>query len=371
LKRDYYEILGVDRDATRQEIKSAYKKLALKYHPDRNAGDKAAEEKFKEAAEAYSVLSDDNKRAQYDRFGHAGIGGGGFSGFDPDIFGDFSDILGDFFGFGDIFGSSRRRRSYPQRGADLRYDLSIDFEEAVFGVKAKVKIPTAQTCSKCNGSGADPRHGPSVCSSCNGQGQVRFQQGFFTISRTCSACRGSGQIVKEPCSECAGAGRVQKQKVLEVKIPAGVESGSRLRIPGEGEAGLNGGPGGDLYVVISVKEHSFFKRQGDDVYCEIPISFAQAALGSEIAVPTLDGKERLRVPAGTQTGTVFRFRGRGVVNLNARAKGDQLVSVTVVTPKNLNKRQRELFQELAEELDTPYDSTQAEGLFGKVKDIFG
>jgi molecular chaperone DnaJ len=371
VKRDYYEVLGVGRDATVQEIKSSYKRLALEYHPDRNAGDKEAEEKFKEAAEAYSVLSDANKRAQYDRFGHAGVGGGGFSGFDPDVFGDFSDILGDFFGFGDIFGSSRRRRNHPQRGADLRYDLTVEFEEAVFGVKAKIKIPRAQTCSNCKGTGADPKYGPTTCTTCNGQGQIRFQQGFFTISRTCSSCHGAGQLVKEPCSECRGSGRLQKEKVLEIKIPAGVESGSRLRIGGEGESGVNGGPPGDLYVVISVKEHSFFKRQGADVYCEIPISFAQAALGAEISVPTLEGKEKLKIPEGTQTGTVFRFRGRGVVNLSGRSKGDQLVSITVVTPNKLTRRQRELFEELSQELDSPYDSESSDGIFGKVKDIFG
>lgn len=371
VKRDYYEVLGISRNATVSEIKSAYKKLALKYHPDRNAGDKEAEEQFKEAAEAYSVLSDANKRAQYDRFGHAGVGGGGFSGFDPDVFGDFSDILGDFFGFGDIFGSSRRRRNHPQRGADLRYDLTVEFEEAVFGVKAKIKIPRAQTCSACKGTGADPKYGPTICTTCNGQGQVRFQQGFFTISRTCSACQGTGQFIKEPCSDCRGAGRVQKEKVLEIKIPAGVETGSRLRIAGEGEAGMNGGPSGDLYVVLSVTEHTFFKRQGADLYCEIPISFAQAALGAEIRIPTLEGKERLKIPEGTQTGTVFRFRGRGVVNLTGRARGDQLVSVTVVTPKKLTRKQRELFESLSEELDSPYDSEASDGIFGKVKDIFG
>jgi molecular chaperone DnaJ len=371
VNRDYYEVLGVGRDATEQEIKSAYKRLALKFHPDRNAGDKEAEEKFKEAAEAYSVLSDANKRAQFDRFGHAGVSGGGFSGFDPDVFGDFSDILGDFFGFGDIFGSSRRRRNHPQRGADLRYDLTMEFEEAVFGVKAKIKIPRAQTCTTCKGTGADPEHGPTTCTTCQGQGQVRFQQGFFTISRTCTSCHGSGQIVKEPCAVCQGAGRIQKEKVLEIKIPAGVESGSRLRIAGEGESGVGGGPPGDLYVVISVKEHSFFKRQASDVYCEIPISFPQAALGVEISVPTLEGKEKLKIPEGTQTGTVFRFKNRGVVNLSGRTKGDQLVTVKVVTPGKLTRKQRDLLQELSEELDSPYDGEFSDGILSKVKDMFG
>ena len=371
MKRDYYEVLGIDRNASAQEIKSAYRKLAVRYHPDRNSGDKEAEEKFKEAAEAYSVLSDPDKRAHYDRFGHAAAGTGGFGGFDPDVFSDFSDILGDFFGFGDIFGSSRARRNRPQRGADLRYDLTIDFEEAVFGVKAKIKIPRARTCDACNGSGADPKHGTTTCSTCRGQGQVRFQQGFFTISRTCPNCQGSGTIIEKPCSNCHGSGRVQQEKVLEIKIPAGVENGSRLRISGEGESGVNGGPPGDLYVVISVKDHPFFKRQGDNIYCEVPLTFSQAALGTTIQVPTLEGSETLKIPEGTQTGSVFRLKGKGVVSLNGRGKGDQLVSVTVVTPTQLTREQKELFRKL-EEISPPLEEkTPNEGFFGKVKDIFG
>ncbi|MFB3906357.1 MAG: molecular chaperone DnaJ [Acidobacteriota bacterium] len=320
-KRDYYEVLGVPREANAQEIKSAYRKLALKYHPDKNPGDKQAEENFKEAAEAYSVLSDPNKRGQYDRFGHAGVnvGSGGFGGFDPDIFADFSDILGDFFGFGDVFGGSRRRRpNQAQRGSDLRYDLRISFEEAAFGVKTKIKIPRQETCGVCGGTGAKP-----------GQGRI-----------TCK------------------------------KIPAGVDDGSRLRVAGEGEAGINGGPPGDLYVVIEVEEHPFFKRQGNDVYCELPVTFPQAALGAEINIPTLQGKEKLKIPEGTQTGTVFRLKGRGVVSLNGRGQGDQLVAITVVTPTRLNKQQRELLQQFAEasEAEAEEDSS---GLFDKVKDIFG
>lgn len=371
MKRDYYEVLGVGREASQQEIKSAYRKMAVKYHPDRNPNDKSAEESFKEAAEAYSVLSDPEKRARYDRFGHGGVANGSFGGFDPDVFGDFSDILGDFFGFGDIFGGSRRRRGQGQRGADLRYDLTIEFEEAIFGTQAKVKIPRAQSCEKCSGSGADPRYGLTTCSTCNGHGQVRFQQGFFTISRTCNACQGLGKIIKEPCGECRGSGRIQKEKVLELKIPAGVENGSRLRVVGEGEAGYQGGSPGDLYVVVSVKEHQFFKRQGDDIHLDAPISFSQAALGADLQVPTLEGIQKLRIPEGTQTGTVFRFKGKGAININGRGRGDQFIKVVVSTPKKLTKKQKELFEELALELDQAGQSEDNEGLFEKVRDIFG
>lgn len=369
-KRDYYEILGVDRNASQQEIKSAYRRLAVQYHPDKNPGNREAEEKFKQAAEAYSVLSDPDKRAQFDRFGHAGVGAGGFGGFDPDVFADFSDILGDFFGFGDVFGGgSRRRRSQPRRGNHLRYDLRINFEEAVFGVKTKVKIPRQETCGSCQGTGAEPGSGRSTCPACKGQGQVRYQQGFFTIGRTCAHCQGTGQIIRKVCTTCRGAGRVQKEKVLEIKIPAGVEEGSRLRVPGEGEAGLNGAPSGDLYVVIYVEEHPFFKRQANNICCEMPISFAQAALGGEIAVPTLVGQEKVRIREGTQTGTVFRLKGRGVVSLDGRGKGDQLVTLAVVTPTHLTKEQRKLLERLAE--ITPQEKQAPGNLFEKAKDIFG
>jgi molecular chaperone DnaJ len=371
VKRDYYEVLGIDRSADQQEIKKAYRKSAIDYHPDRNPGDRSAEERFKEAAEAYSVLSDPDKRARYDRFGHAGVGNGSFGGFDPDIFSDFSDILGDFFGFGDIFGSSRQRRNRPHRGADLRYDLRIEFEEAVAGVKAKIKLPRTQNCGTCKGSGADPQHGTTTCTTCGGRGQVRFQQGFFTISRTCSSCEGAGQIIKQPCRDCHGSGRIQKEKVLEIKIPAGVEHGSRLRIVGEGESGMSGGPPGDLYVVVAVNDHPVFKRQGDDVLCKAKISITQAALGADIRVPTLDGEERLRIPEGTQSGTVFRLRGRGIANLGGRGQGDQLVTVIVQTPRKLSGRQRELLEQLAEELEPLQEEQSGEGIFDKVKDIFG
>ncbi|MGH9342023.1 MAG: molecular chaperone DnaJ [Acidobacteriota bacterium] len=368
-KRDYYEVLGIGREASQQEIKSAYRRLAVQYHPDKNSGDKEAEEKFKEAAQAYTILSDAHRRAQYDRFGHAGVEGAG-GGFNPDVFADFSDILGDLFGFGDVFGGSRRGRGpQVQRGADLRYDLTISFEEAAFGLQTKLRIPRHQTCTTCNGTGADPRHGRTTCSSCRGQGQVRYQQGFFTISRTCSNCGGTGQISKARCPRCAGAGRLQKEKTLEVKIPAGVDEGSRLRIPGEGEAGLNGGPAGDLYVVIFIEEHPFFKREDNNIYCEVPITFVQAALGAEIEVPTLSGKEKIKVPEGTQTGAVFRLKGQGIVSLNGRGKGDQLVTATVVTPSRLSKEQKELFQRLG---DLGVGELGERGtLFEKVKEIFG
>lgn len=367
-KRDYYDILGISRGADQPEIKRAYRRFAIQYHPDKNPGDKQAEEKFKEAAEAYSVLSDAEKRGRYDRFGHAGVGsaGGGFEGFDPDIFADFSDILGDFFGFGDIFGGSRRRRDRPQRGADLRYDLKIDFEEAVFGTKTKIKIPRTEMCKHCSGSGADPRHGPVTCPSCGGKGAVQYQQGFFTISRTCTNCRGTGRIVRNPCPECGGQGQIQREKVLELKIPAGVDEGSHLRVAGEGEMGRQGGPSGDLYVVISVEQHPFFRREDTHILCEVSISFWQAALGDEIAVRALEGEEKIKIPPGTQSGTVFRLKGRGVPSLNGRGRGDQLVQVKVVTPTNLSREQKELFKRLAEISGDEQDSGT---LFEKVREM--
>ncbi len=372
VKRDYYEILGVDQKASQQEIKGAYRRLAVKYHPDKNAGSKEAEERFKEAAEAYSVLSDPNRREQYDRFGHAAVssGAGNFRGFDPDIFADFSDILGDFFGFEDAFGGSRAgRRARPRKGADLRYDTQISFEEAIFGIKAKFKIPRQENCETCHGSGADPDHGQSTCSACGGKGQLYYQQGFFTISRSCAHCQGAGQIIKNRCSKCQGAGRITKEKVLEIKIPAGVDEGSRLRIPGEGEGGLNAGPPGDLYVVISVEEHPFFKRRDNNIYCEVPITFAQAALGDEIVIPTVAGKEKIKIPKGTQTGTVFRLKGQGVVNLNRSGRGDQFVTAVTVTPTRLNKEQKALFRQLAE-ISEKKDPDLNE-LFERGRKIFG
>jgi molecular chaperone DnaJ len=366
-KRDYYEVLGVHQNAHDQEIKSAYRRLAIKYHPDKNPNEKEAEEKFKEAAEAYSVLSDPDKRARYDRFGHSGMQGG-FTGFDPATFGDFGDILGEFFGFGDIFGS--RRRGGPERGADLRYDLKISFREAAFGLRSKVKIPRQDTCSSCEGRGTAKGKHPVMCQACHGTGQVRYQQGFFSISRTCSQCQGGGKIIRDPCETCRGRGRVQKEKVLEIKIPAGVDNGARLRIQNEGEAGTQGAPPGDLYVVIYVEEHPFFQRQGNNIYCQVPIAITQAVLGGEIYVPTLEGEEKLKIPAGTQTGSVFRLRNKGIVSLGERGHGDQFVAVNVVIPTKLTKEQRELFEDLAR-VSKDDELSQERNLFDKVKDIFG
>lgn len=366
-KRDYYEVLGISGDSSDQEIKSAYRKLAIKYHPDKNSGDKNAEEKFKEAAEAYSVLSDPEKRARYDRFGHSGMQGG-FSGFDPNIFGDFGDILGEFFGFGDIFGG--RRRGGPARGADLRYDLKISFREAAFGLKTKIKIPRQDTCPSCNGSGAPKGKPPVTCPTCKGAGQVRYQQGFFSISRSCGQCNGSGQVITEPCETCQGKGRVHKEKVLEVRIPAGVDNGARLRIQGEGEAGSHNGPSGDLYVIIYVEEHPFFQRQENSIYCQVPISIVQAVLGSEIVVPTLEGEEKIKIPEGTQTGSVFRLRNKGIVSLGGRGRGDQFVTVNIVVPTKLTKEQRQAFENLAK-VSEDDELIQERNIFDKVKDIFG
>ena len=377
-KRDYYEILGLGREATDQQIKSAYRKLALKYHPDRNPGDKRAEEQFKEAAEAYSVLADSQKRGLYDRFGHAGVnnaGGGG--GFDPTIFADFSDIfsgLGDVFGFGDIFGS-RRRRGGPQRGADLRYDLEITFEESAAGAETTIQIPREENCDTCSGSGAAPGTKAETCSQCRGSGQLRYQQGFLTVARPCSTCRGTGKTIAKPCQTCRGAGRVPRERSLTVKIPAGIATGQRLRLYGEGEAGSAGGPAGDLYVVVHVQEHAFFHREGDDLYCEMPISFPTLALGGDVRVPTLNGQEELQVPSGTQPGTRFKIRHKGMPNVSGRGHGDLYVIARAAIPKKLSKDQRRLIEELARTM--PDEKLEADGdssdkpFFERMKDMFG
>ena len=379
-KRDYYEVLGVVRTATEVEIKSAYRKLALKYHPDRNPGDKAAEEKFKEAAEAYAVLADTDKRHMYDRFGHAGLGGAATGGFDPTVFTGFEDILGglgDIFGIGEMFGGQRRRGG-PQRGADLRYDLEISFDESAKGVETTIQIPRNETCETCHGSGAAPGSKPQTCPQCQGRGQLRYQQGFFTVARTCGQCRGSGSIISSPCTTCRGSGRVQQQRKLTVKIPAGIASGQRLRLSGEGESGAGGGPAGDLYVVVHVQEHPFFHRDGNDLFCEIPLNYPTLALGGEIAIPTLEGEEMFKIPEGTQSGAAFRLRGRGMPDVvSGRARGDLLVTVKVVTPKKLSKEQRKLLEQLAETLPkekfepTPREEHDERGIFDRVKDIFG
>jgi len=371
-KRDYYEVLGVSRGANEAEIKSAYRKLAVRYHPDKNPGDHEAEEKFKEAAEAYSVLSDAEQRARYDRFGHAGVSSSaGAAGWGAQGFGGIEDILGDLFGFGDVFGgraSAGARRGAAQRGADLRYDLEMTLEEAAAGMTAQLRIPRLETCETCRGSGAAPGTQPEQCTQCGGSGQVRYQQGFFSVARTCGQCRGTGKIVRTPCETCRGAGRVEREKQMEVKIPAGVETGSRLRLAGEGEAGAQGGPSGDLYVVIHVREHETFERQGNNLYASMPVTFAQAALGAEVSVPTLGGQQNLKVPAGTQTGTVFRLKGHGMPALGGRGRGDLYVSVTVVTPTTLTREQRRLLEQLAEIEEKDLGD---KGLLDKVRDIFG
>ncbi len=373
-KRDYYEVIGVSRDASEAEIKSAYRKLALKYHPDRNPGNQEAEERFKEAAEAYSVLGDAEKRGRYDRFGHAGVGGAagpGAGGFDPGVFSDFSDILGDLFGFGDTFGGSGRRGSRAaNRGADLRYDLELTFEEAAFGKKSRIKVPHQEICSECEGVGALKGSGPATCPTCKGYGQVRYQQGFFSITRTCSGCQGSGQVIKDPCKLCHGEGRVVNEKTLELKIPAGVDSGSRLRVAGEGDAGPRGGAPGDLYVLINVGEHEFFERREDDLFCHIPISLTQATLGAEISVPTLEGAQTLKIPAGTQPESVFRIRKAGIAEANGRGRGDLYVNINVRVPTKLTREQREIMSKLAETEEAENQPIQKK-ILEKVKEIFG
>jgi molecular chaperone DnaJ len=373
-KRDYYEILSVTRTASDQEIKSSYRKLAMQFHPDRNPGNHEAEEKFKEAAEAYAILSDAQKRSQYDRFGHAGVAGaagGGFSGFDPNVFSDFSDILGDIFGFGDLFGGGKRGGGRAQRGSDLRYDMELNFEDAVFGTKTKIKFPRHEACAECGGSGGAQGSGASSCPTCNGYGQVRFQQGFFSVTRTCSQCSGTGQIIKNPCKSCRGDGRIVRERTLELKVPAGIDHGDKLRISGEGEAGARGATPGDLYVVLIVKDHDFFERRENHLYCHIPISFPQAALGAEIAVPTLEGEEeRLHIPAGTQPGTVLRIKGRGVPKRGGSARGDLYVTVNVVVPSKMSKEQKELVGKLGETFQDDNKPIEKK-LIDRVKEIFG
>ncbi|MFI5069860.1 MAG: molecular chaperone DnaJ [Terriglobales bacterium] len=372
VKRDYYDVLGLQRGANDQAIKSAYRKLAMQFHPDRNPNNPDAEEKFKEASEAYAILADSEKRSLYDRFGHAGVNGGsgaGGAGFDPAIFHDFSDIFGDFFGFSDIFGGASQRRGRGQRGADLREDITLEFEESVFGTETTVTVRRHETCEDCKGSGAAPGKAPVSCRTCGGQGQVRYQQSFLSVTRTCPTCQGLGSVVTDPCLKCKGEGRVLRQKTVDAKIPAGVEDGTRIRFTGLGESGLHGGPAGDLYVVLHVKEHAFFEREGNDLHCVIPISFTQAALGAEISIPTLEGEHKLKVPDGTQSGTRTRVRGKGVPVLNGHGKGDLFVEFHVQTPHKLNKRQRELLQEL-EGITKVENSPQHRTLLGKVKDIF-
>jgi len=341
-KRDFYEVLGVEHNASDADLKKAYRRLAMKYHPDRNPGDTASEERFKEAKEAYDVLHDSRKRAAYDQFGHAGVdpsaGGGGFSGG-----AGFRDVFDEV--FGDIFSGGHGGRSRVYRGADLRFELTMSLEEAVFGTEARIEVPTHERCSSCNGSGARAGSGPTTCTTCQGQGQVRVQQGFFSIQQTCPRCRGTGKLITDPCPSCRGAGRVRKRKTLSVKVPAGVDNGDRIRLAGEGEPGEQGGPPGDLYVEINVREHPIFVRDGNNLYCEVPISFATAALGGELEVPTLGGRVNLKIPRETQTGKLFRLRGKGVRSVRGGATGDLVCKVITETPVNLNKAQSELLRE--------------------------
>ena len=371
-KRDYYEVLSVGKEAGDQEIKGAYRELAKRYHPDRNPDDPGAEEKFKEASEAYSVLSDVQKRAAYDRFGHAGVqGAGGPASYNPEAFADFGDILGDFFGFGDLFGNAGggRKRTRAQRGEDVRYDLELSFEDAMFGMSAEIQVPRMERCERCKGGGSEPGSGPSNCPTCHGRGEVLYQQSFLSIRRTCGTCNGSGQIIRNPCSECKGHGYRQVQRKLKVNIPAGVDNGNRLRLAGEGQPGGNGGPAGDLYVFLKVKDHAFFERHENDLHCAIPLNVAQAALGCEIEVPTLGQPYKLKIPEGTQNGAQFKLRHLGVAILNSSARGDFYVHVTVKMPTRLTREQRKLLEQLRETL--PVDNHPSEkGLFDKVKDYF-
>lgn len=366
-KRDYYEVLGISRDADDSEIKKAYRKLAMKYHPDRNAGDAKTEEKFKEAKEAYEILSDASKRTAYDHYGHAGVdtsaaGAGHAQGF-GDAFGDI---------FGDIFGMRGGGRSNVHRGADLRYNLEITLEQAARGSETKIRIPTMVTCNTCNGSGAKPGTAPKTCSTCDGHGQVRMQQGFFSIQQTCPKCHGTGKMITSPCVDCHGVGRIKQHKTLNVKIPVGVDDGDRIRLSGEGEAGVNGGPPGDLYVVIQLSSHSVFQREGNDLHCEIPISFATAALGGEIEVPTLEGHAKIKISAETQTGKIFRLRGKGIKGVRSHSAGDLLCHVSIETPVNLTARQKELLQELEDisQKDNSRHSPRAKSWMDRAREFF-
>jgi molecular chaperone DnaJ len=376
-KRDYYEILGVGRDASADQIKSAYRKAALQWHPDRNPEKKdEAEHKFREASEAYSVLSDPQKRPIYDRLGHAGLGNRGFepgSGFNATIFEEFQDIFGDLFGFEEVLGGGRRRArgQRGQRGADLRYDMSLSFEDAAAGVNTKIRVTRLENCESCKGTGAKPGSGMATCKTCGGRGQMSYSQGFFSITRTCPACQGVGQVIREACATCRGQGRIERERTLEVGIPAGVDSGTRLRMTGQGEPGTNGGPAGDLYIFLEVKEHSIFERRGADLLCTIPISVAQASLGDTIKIPTLKGEEELEIPEGTQSGQIFRKKGKGLPNPHG-GRGDLYVNIHVVIPSKVSKEQRRLLEQLGQSMKVENKPEErSSSFFDKVKDIFG
>ena len=369
-KSDYYEVLGVSRDASDQELKSAYRKLAMRHHPDRNPDDEEAEERFKEASEAYQVLSDADKRAAYDRYGHAGVGAGG-PGFGGPFAGgvDIGDIFGDLFGEMFSMGGNPRRASRQQRGSDLRYDLTIDFEDAIFGTETEVTLRRLETCEACHGRGSTSGRGPTICTQCQGRGQLRFQQGFFTVARTCAACGGTGQVIGDPCQACRGESRVSREFKLKVKVPPGVEDATRIRYSGEGDAGRFGGPKGDLYIVLAIRQHEFFERDGYNLRCVVPISFPQAALGAEIEIAGIDGPISLKIPEGTQSGRELRLRGRGVPHLNEKGAGDLIVKVVVEIPRKLTRTQRELVSQLAESMAVD-NKPASPGLIEKMKDLF-
>jgi len=370
-KRDLYDVLGVPKNATADDLKKAYRKLAMKFHPDRNPNDKSAEAKFKEAKEAYEILSEPAKREAYDRFGHAGVdpNAGGFPGGGGGA-GGFSDVFGDI--FGDIFGAGRAGggRSNVYRGADLRYAMEISLEEAAAGKDSQIRIPSWESCETCKGTGAKPGTSPKTCHPCNGQGSVRVQQGFFSIQQTCPTCHGSGKVIPEPCTACSGQGRIKKQKTLEVNIPAGIEDGMRIRPAGNGEPGVNGGPPGDLFVEIRIREHSVFQRDGDDLHCEIPISMTTAALGGKVQVPTLTGRAEIELPEGTQTGKTFRLRGKGIKGLRSAYPGDLYAHVAVETPVRLSEKQKAMLREFDATLTDPKHSPQTKGWMDRVKDFF-
>ena len=372
-KRDYYEVLGLNRDASEGEIKKAYRKLAMKHHPDRNPDSKDGEEKFKEAKEAYEILCDPDKRRAYDAYGHAGVNPqmGGMGAGEAAGFGGFAEAFGDI--FSDIFGGGAGRgRSSVFRGADLRYNLEVSLEQAARGTETKIRIPTMETCETCHGSGAKPGTQPKTCDTCHGSGTVRLSQGFFSIQQTCPTCHGTGKTITDPCATCRGAGRIKKHKTLAVKIPAGVDEGDRIRLSGEGEAGVNGGPPGDLYVVIHLKAHSVFQRDGDDLHCEMPISYTQAALGGEIDIPTLDGSAKIKVPPETQTGQVFRLRGKGIKGVRSSYAGDLMCEVVIETPVRLTERQKELLRELEDinRKDSNRHNPRAKSFMEKVREFF-
>jgi molecular chaperone DnaJ len=370
-RRDYYDILGVGRDASAGEIKSAYRQLAIKHHPDRNPDDPDAEEKFKEASEAYAVLSDAEKRARYDRFGHEGLGGGGFTGFDPNAFGDFADILGDLFGFGDIFGGRRGSAGQrSRRGHDLQYTLKLTLEEAATGIERSIRVPRFETCERCTGSGSEPGTTPENCNTCQGSGQVAFRRGFLSVAQTCPTCGGGGRVNRDPCSECDGRGRNEIEASLKVTVPAGVDNGMRLRLTGEGEGGALGGPPGDLYVVMAVQEHDLFQRDGTDLHLELPVSVFQAMLGAKIPIATILGEEReIEVPGGAQPGEVIRVHGSGMPEVNGRGRGNLYVHLRVVVPKKLSGEQKDLLSEVAA-LGGGLEPEAEEGFFDRLKRAF-